>query len=190
MWPAFGISRATGQLSVREASLEGARSAPPSLMTRGGRVDAFQLPRTDYRMFECVVTANGRRRSTRITQGYLHLIAEWVLGGRRGGRQSACSDACHKHAMARRPVSSRCGIPALANRHRECSLISLFSVRTARTIDKTASTRLQAIFDAALGERSRSKPASQRIRPGRCRARQSSPAVARARARSRRHRGR
>jgi pimeloyl-ACP methyl ester carboxylesterase len=64
----------------REAPVETTRDALLRLKTRRGPVHVFQFPHTDHGMFEFVADAKGNRQYTRITEGYLKLIADWMHG--------------------------------------------------------------------------------------------------------------
>lgn len=43
-------------------------------------IEGFVFPRTDHGMYEYVQEANGRRKMTRIAEGYFALVASWVKG--------------------------------------------------------------------------------------------------------------
>lgn len=68
----------------REAPVGTTRDALLGLTTRHRRVDVYQFPQTDHGMFEFVTDADGSRRYTRITEGYLQLIADWMHGAASG----------------------------------------------------------------------------------------------------------
>jgi hypothetical protein len=72
----------------REAPPDGTRQALSTLKTADGRVTVFEFPATDHGMVEFTVEPDGRRRATRITDGYLQLLGDWMAGrlGDRYGR--------------------------------------------------------------------------------------------------------
>jgi pimeloyl-ACP methyl ester carboxylesterase len=68
----------------REAPIEGTRRALTGLMTEGKRIDLYLFPDTDHGMVEFVANPDGSRRVTRITDGYLQLVGDWIKGAVRG----------------------------------------------------------------------------------------------------------
>lgn len=64
----------------REAPIEGTRSALSSLIAEGRRVDLYLFPDTDHGMVEFTTNPDGSRRVTRITDGYLRLVGDWIKG--------------------------------------------------------------------------------------------------------------
>ncbi len=68
----------------REAPIETTRGALLGLAREGKPVDVYLFPGTDHGMFEYATAADGRRRATRITDGYLKLLGDWIKG-RTGG---------------------------------------------------------------------------------------------------------
>jgi pimeloyl-ACP methyl ester carboxylesterase len=64
----------------REAPIEKTREVLLSLAARGKPVDTWVFPRTDHGMFEFTTQPDGSRRGTRITEGYLRLVADWIKG--------------------------------------------------------------------------------------------------------------
>lgn len=64
----------------REAPVDATRDALQTVNTMGGRVDVYEFPGTDHGMFEFITEANGARRYTRITDGYLRLLGDWISG--------------------------------------------------------------------------------------------------------------
>jgi uncharacterized protein len=68
----------------REAPVDATRKALLALTTRGGSIDVVEFPGTDHGMFEFIESPDGSRHYTRITEGYLKLLADWI-GGRVGG---------------------------------------------------------------------------------------------------------
>lgn len=68
----------------REAPIETTRGALLGLASEGKTVDVYLFPDTDHGMFEYTTAADGSRRATRITDGYLKLLGDWIKG-RTGG---------------------------------------------------------------------------------------------------------
>lgn len=68
----------------REAPIDDTRAALAELAAEGRRVEAYLFPDTDHGMIEFTVEADGSRRYTRITDGYLRLLADWIRGDVRG----------------------------------------------------------------------------------------------------------
>jgi hypothetical protein len=64
----------------REAPIEKTREVLMSLAARGKAVDTWVFPRTDHGMFEFTARADGSRQATRITEGYLRLVGDWIRG--------------------------------------------------------------------------------------------------------------
>lgn len=64
----------------REAPIEGTSRALLDLRSKGKKLDAFIFPGTDHGMMEFRVNPDGSRTSTRITDGYLQLLADWIKG--------------------------------------------------------------------------------------------------------------
>jgi len=64
----------------REAPIETTRDALSSLVAAGKPIEVYMFPDTDHGMFEYQVQPDGTRQSTRITDGYLRLIGEWIKG--------------------------------------------------------------------------------------------------------------
>jgi dipeptidyl aminopeptidase/acylaminoacyl peptidase len=64
----------------REAPIEKTRELLQSLAARGKPVDTWVFPQTDHGMFEFTTQPDGSRRGTRITEGYLRPIADWIKG--------------------------------------------------------------------------------------------------------------
>jgi uncharacterized protein len=64
----------------REAPIDSTREALFALIAAGRPIDLYLFPGTDHGMFEYVDLADGTRRYTRITEGYLRLLADWVKG--------------------------------------------------------------------------------------------------------------
>lgn len=63
----------------REAPVDATRAALRTVTTQDGRVDVYEFPDTDHGMFE-FITEGGIRRYTRITEGYLLLLGDWIKG--------------------------------------------------------------------------------------------------------------
>ena len=68
----------------REAPIETTRAALMNLKATGKPVDVYLFPQTDHGMFEFTTNADGSRSVTRITDGYLKLLGDWVKGDVRG----------------------------------------------------------------------------------------------------------
>lgn len=64
----------------REAPIEGTRRALLDLKASGKKIDAYVFPDTDHGMFEFTANADGSRSVTRITDGYLQLLGDWIKG--------------------------------------------------------------------------------------------------------------
>jgi uncharacterized protein len=68
----------------REAPVAATRTTLQKLMIAGKPIDAYLFPDTDHGMLEFHTNADGSRTPTRITEGYLRLLADWVKGDARG----------------------------------------------------------------------------------------------------------
>lgn len=68
----------------REAPIETTRSALLGLAKAGKPVNVYLFPDTDHGMFEFKTDASGERQVTRITDGYLKLLGDWIKGDARG----------------------------------------------------------------------------------------------------------
>ncbi|MGR4890089.1 alpha/beta hydrolase family protein [Sphingopyxis sp. LARHCG72] len=68
----------------REAPIETTRGALLGLAKQGKPVDVYLFPQTDHGMWEFTTDANGERQVTRITDGYLKLLADWIKRDVRG----------------------------------------------------------------------------------------------------------
>ena len=64
----------------REAPIETTRAALLQLKQAGKPIDVYLFPDTDHGMMEFVTNADGSRRITRITDGYLRLLGDWIKG--------------------------------------------------------------------------------------------------------------
>ena len=64
----------------REAPIEKTSGALRSLAAAGKPVDVYLFPDTDHGMFEFRTLPDGDRRITRITDGYLRLLGDWIKG--------------------------------------------------------------------------------------------------------------
>ena len=62
----------------REAPIETTRGALLGLAKQGKPVDVYLFPQTDHGMWEFTTDAKGERQVTRITDGYLKLLADWI----------------------------------------------------------------------------------------------------------------
>jgi pimeloyl-ACP methyl ester carboxylesterase len=65
----------------REAPIHATRNILVKLIAAGHPIDAYVFPDTDHGMFEFRVNADGSRTPTRITDGYLQLLADWMKSG-------------------------------------------------------------------------------------------------------------
>lgn len=68
----------------REAPIETTRAALVGLAKDGKPFDVYLFPETDHGMFEFTTAADGSRSVTRITDGYLKLLGDWIKGEARG----------------------------------------------------------------------------------------------------------
>ena len=64
----------------REAPIDTTRTALLELINTGRPIDVYLFPDTDHGMMEYVTNADGSRKSTRMTDGYLRLLADWIKG--------------------------------------------------------------------------------------------------------------
>ena len=64
----------------REAPIETTRAALLKLKKAGKPIDVYLFPDTDHGMMEFVTNADGSRTVTRITDGYLQLLGDWIKG--------------------------------------------------------------------------------------------------------------
>lgn len=64
----------------REAPIETTRDALLGLAKQGKPIDIYLFPDTDHGMFEFTTRADGSRNMTRITDGYLKLLGDWIKG--------------------------------------------------------------------------------------------------------------
>lgn len=68
----------------REAPIETTRAALLGLAKAGKPIDVYLFPDTDHGMFEFTTAADGSRKVTRIADGYLKLLGDWIKGDARG----------------------------------------------------------------------------------------------------------
>ncbi|MDZ3833069.1 MAG: alpha/beta hydrolase [Sphingopyxis sp.] len=68
----------------QEAPIETTRSALLGLRAEGRPVDLYLFPGTDHGMIEFTAGPDGSRRYTRITDGYLKLLGDWMKSEARG----------------------------------------------------------------------------------------------------------
>ena len=68
----------------REAPIETTRAALRDLQAAGKPIDTYLFPGTDHGMWEYVDKADGTRDYTRLTDGYLKLLGDWIKGDVRG----------------------------------------------------------------------------------------------------------
>lgn len=64
----------------REAPIERTRELLLSLAAEGKAIDVHLFPDTDHGMVEFTQDADGSRKVTRITDGYLRLLGDWMRG--------------------------------------------------------------------------------------------------------------
>jgi hypothetical protein len=64
----------------REAPIETTRAALLQLKHAGKPIDLYLFPDTDHGMMEFVTQPDGSRKITRITDGYLRLLGDWING--------------------------------------------------------------------------------------------------------------
>jgi len=64
----------------REAPVEESRRVLSTLSAAGKPFEVWQFPATDHGMFEFTQLPDGSRRYTRITNGYLKLLGDWIKG--------------------------------------------------------------------------------------------------------------
>jgi dipeptidyl aminopeptidase/acylaminoacyl peptidase len=64
----------------REAPIETTRSTLLGLVKEGKPIDVYLFPDTDHGMFEFTTQADGSRKVTRIAEGYLKLLGDWIKG--------------------------------------------------------------------------------------------------------------
>lgn len=64
----------------REAPIETTRAALLQLKKSGRPIDVYLFPDTDHGMMEFVSNPDGSRKVTRITDGYLRLLGDWIKG--------------------------------------------------------------------------------------------------------------
>jgi uncharacterized protein len=62
----------------REAPIAATRSILADLASQGKKIDVYLFPDTDHGMLEFRSNADGSRTATRITDGYLKLLADWI----------------------------------------------------------------------------------------------------------------
>lgn len=60
------------------------RAALSALMAAGRPIEVYLFPDTDHGMVEFRTNPDGSRRPTRITDGYLRLLTDWIKGEVRG----------------------------------------------------------------------------------------------------------
>lgn len=68
----------------REAPIGTTRAALLKLRRAGKPIDLYLFPDTDHGMMEFVTESDGSRRITRITDGYLRLLGDWINGRDQG----------------------------------------------------------------------------------------------------------
>ena len=64
----------------REAPIETTQAALMQLKKAGKPIDVYLFPDTDHGMMEFVANPDGSRKVTRITDGYLRLLGDWIKG--------------------------------------------------------------------------------------------------------------
>jgi pimeloyl-ACP methyl ester carboxylesterase len=80
----------------REAPIERTRELLSSLAARGKPIETWLFPNTDHGMFEFTIGQDGTRQATRVTDGYLRLLGDWVRGKVSGryGQWAAIAKCC------------------------------------------------------------------------------------------------
>jgi pimeloyl-ACP methyl ester carboxylesterase len=75
----------------REAPIERTRAKLENLAKTGKRINLYLFPNTDHGMVEFTTHPDGSRTVTRVTDGYLRLLADWIKGDVHGkyGRAEA-----------------------------------------------------------------------------------------------------
>lgn len=68
----------------REAPIETTRGALLGLAKEGKAFDVYLFPDTDHGMFEFTTRSDGSRNITRIADGYLKLLGDWIKGNPSG----------------------------------------------------------------------------------------------------------
>ena len=68
----------------REAPIVATQAILSKLHAAGQPIDAYLFPDTDHGIVEFRTNADGSRTATRITDGYLKLLADWIKGDVRG----------------------------------------------------------------------------------------------------------
>lgn len=68
----------------REAPIGNSLGVLSTLVEAGKPIDVIVFPETDHGMFEYIGQPDGSRRPTRITDGYLRLLGDWIRGEVRG----------------------------------------------------------------------------------------------------------
>lgn len=68
----------------REAPIAQTRAALLGLARTGQPIDLYLFPDTDHGMVEYRIAADGARSPTRITDGYLRLLGDWIRGSPAG----------------------------------------------------------------------------------------------------------
>ena len=64
----------------REAPIAKTLERPQTLRGEGKSIRIFIFPKTDHGMREFTQSPDGTRETTRITQGYYDLLADWAKG--------------------------------------------------------------------------------------------------------------
>lgn len=68
----------------REAPIARSRDTLAALAADGRPIDLYLFPDTDHGMLEFTTRADGTRQATRITDGYLRLLGDWIRGAPSG----------------------------------------------------------------------------------------------------------
>jgi uncharacterized protein len=68
----------------REAPIESTRSALQQLVRAGKPIELYVFPDTDHGIIEFTTNADGSRTATRVADGYLRLIGDWIKGQVKG----------------------------------------------------------------------------------------------------------
>jgi uncharacterized protein len=122
----------------REAPIETTRAALLDLKKAGKPIEVYLFPNTDHGMREFVTKADGSRTMTRITDGYLRLLGDWI-NGRVACRSGFSPDKTRSRAEAR-PTRSRAearptGSRRVRRRHNDYCLISASTSLPSSTSD-------------------------------------------------------
>lgn len=68
----------------REAPVAGTQATLSQLRADGKKIEVYLFPETDHGMLEFIQQLDGSRQMTRITDGYLQLLGDWIKGDIQG----------------------------------------------------------------------------------------------------------